>query len=155
MPANSKTIIVDTSCLIALSKINQLSLLVNLFEHVIITREVQKEFGDDLPTWIALRSPKSKSPKQSLNKILDPGEASCIALAQEIENSVLALDEYRARKIAAESGLPFIGTLAILHLGKENGLINSIKPLVLSLVDSGFRVSPLLVTTILKKANEN
>lgn len=151
MPVNSKTIIVDTSCLIALSKIKQLSLLVNLFEKVVVTHEVQKEFGDDLPGWVVLDSAKSKSTIQSLNKILDPGEASSIALAQEMENSVLALDEYRARKIAAESGLPYIGTLAILHLGKENGLIDSIK----SLVDSGFRVSTLLVTTILKKANEN
>ena len=47
-----KTIISDTSCLIALSKIDKLDLLKDLYSEIIITKEVYLEFGDSLPDCI-------------------------------------------------------------------------------------------------------
>jgi predicted nucleic acid-binding protein len=44
-----KIIISDTSCLIALSKIDKLDLLKDLYHEIIITPEVHQEFGGSLP----------------------------------------------------------------------------------------------------------
>jgi predicted nucleic acid-binding protein len=51
----NKIIISDTSCLIALSNIGQLSILKDLFKEIIITEEVKDEFGDKLPIWIKIK----------------------------------------------------------------------------------------------------
>jgi len=47
----NKIIISDTSCLIALSNVELLDILKNLYEEVIITKEVHDEFGGDLPDY--------------------------------------------------------------------------------------------------------
>ena len=48
-------VITDTSCLIALTKINVLHLLQKLFDSVVITEEIYMEFGEPLPEWIEVR----------------------------------------------------------------------------------------------------
>ena len=58
MPPNSKIIISDTSCLILLSKIGEFDLLKDLSASVYITPIIVKEFGEKLPDWITIRSPK-------------------------------------------------------------------------------------------------
>jgi predicted nucleic acid-binding protein len=47
-------IISDTSCLIALTNIERLSLLRELCHTVIITPEVAGEYGEPLPKWIQI-----------------------------------------------------------------------------------------------------
>lgn len=44
-----KIIVSDTSCLIALSKIEKLDLLKDLYYEIIITTDVFREFGGSLP----------------------------------------------------------------------------------------------------------
>ncbi|MGX1023472.1 hypothetical protein [Flavobacterium sp. CS20] len=53
-------IISDTSCLIALSKINKLDLLNNLYDDVLVTIDVYQEFGAPLPKWIVITEVKNK-----------------------------------------------------------------------------------------------
>jgi len=55
-----KIIISDTSCLIALSNIGLLDVLRDLYQEVIITKEVQAEFGGNLPEWIIVSEVKNK-----------------------------------------------------------------------------------------------
>lgn len=47
-----KVIISDTSCLIALTKIEKLDLLKDLYQEIIITTDVYQEFGGSIPDWI-------------------------------------------------------------------------------------------------------
>lgn len=47
-----KIIIADTSCLIALSNINLLYILKRLYSEILITKEVQTEFKEQLPEWV-------------------------------------------------------------------------------------------------------
>lgn len=49
-----KIIISDTSCLIVLSRINQLEILKNLYSQIIITKDVFEEFGAAVPDWILI-----------------------------------------------------------------------------------------------------
>jgi predicted nucleic acid-binding protein len=49
-----KIIISDTSCLIALTKIEKLNLLKELYQEIIITTDVYQEFGGSLPDWFLI-----------------------------------------------------------------------------------------------------
>ena len=48
----SKIVISDTSCLVLLSKINELDVVEKLFSEIITTNEVADEFGEILPPFI-------------------------------------------------------------------------------------------------------
>ena len=93
-------VIADTSCLIALSKIKALELLHSMYKKVIITKEIASEFGEPLPKWIIIKQVKEKKYQHFLENILDAGESSAIALASEIPNVLLILDDLKARKEA-------------------------------------------------------
>jgi predicted nucleic acid-binding protein len=58
MPANSekRLIISDTSCLIGLTNIGMLDVLKQLYNTVIVTREIAREYGEPLPDWILVRN---------------------------------------------------------------------------------------------------
>lgn len=74
-------IISDTSCLIALEKIQKLDLLKELFQEVVVTEKVFEEYGKKLPNWIHVHEPFISDTIDELEKVLDRGEASSIALA--------------------------------------------------------------------------
>lgn len=143
-----KIIISDTSCLIALTRINQLPILKSLFDEIFITEEVQDEFGTPLPDWIRTKNLINNAQKLELEKLLDSGEASAIALALEIENSLLIIDELKGRKIASQYNVPIIGTLGILLLAKKENLIVDLNPIIQELSACGFRISKNLVDLI-------
>lgn len=109
-----KAIVSDTTCLIILSKIGELDLLKNLFANVIITPEIQKEYGQPLPDWIVIESVTGNHQFSVLSLLLDEGEASVLALCLEKPNSLLIIDERKGRKIAKELHITTIGTLGIL-----------------------------------------
>lgn len=79
----NKIIISDTSCLIALERINQLNILRQLFSSILITNEVEIEFDKSLPDWIIIQKVQNGQKKAELQQIVDDGEASAIALALE------------------------------------------------------------------------
>jgi predicted nucleic acid-binding protein len=47
-----ETIVVDTSCLIALTRIDFLIVLQQVYGKVSVTPEIQREFKYDLPNWV-------------------------------------------------------------------------------------------------------
>ena len=96
----NRIIISDTSCLIALSNIELLDILKELYDEIIITKEVQDEFGKKLPDWIIRLEVKDKQKQSEIERNLDKGEPSSIALALEIKNSTLIIDEIKGRRIA-------------------------------------------------------
>lgn len=78
-----KTIISDTSCLIVLSKIGELSLLQQLYETITTTLEIAIEFGEPLPEWVEIREVSDKKKQTLLSLQIDKGESSALALALE------------------------------------------------------------------------
>jgi len=147
-------IISDTSCLIILSKINELEILRKLYDVIYITEDVLKEFGKEIPKWINIKSPEDKTRQQILEIQLGKGEASSIALGIENKNSTLILDDFKARKIAETLGLNITGTLGVLIKGKQKGYINSIKTLLPKIREANFHVSDELESYVLKESNE-
>lgn len=147
-------VITDTSCLIILDKLGRLSVLHQLFATVLTTPEIAAEYGQNLPDWIVVLSVRNKSLHKKFLMMTDPGEASAIALAHEIENQFLITDDLEARRIALKVGLSVIGTIGVLIRAKAAGHIDLIKPLIDQMRQTNFRISDELYKTALLQSGE-
>lgn len=150
-----KVIISDASCLIALFEIGKIHILKEVFTQIVTTQEVALEFGHDIPSWISIKKPANDITKNELERILDSGEASAIALALENPSqSILIIDEKKGRKVAIENHLEVIGTLRVLLLAKEKHVILSVKETITELAKRNFRFSQEIIKQILLEAKE-
>ncbi len=147
-------VITDTSCLIALSKIEALEILDKLYKRIIISKEIAEEFGEPLPSWLEILEVSNKNYQKILENSLDKGEASAIALAFEQDNVLLVLDDLKARKEAQKLGFKITGTLGILFSAKENNVIESLKFYLDKLQASDFRIADNIIAELLQKSNE-
>ncbi len=149
-----RAIISDTSCLILLDKIGKLEILHQLFGTIITTHEVAEEFGNPLPEWIKITDPVNKNYQSIIAVSLDKGEASAIALAVELDDCLLIIDDLKGRTFALQLGLKITGTLGILIEAKLEGHVSSIKPILELIKQTNFRISDRLELLILKKTGE-
>lgn len=149
-----KTIISDTSCFIILSKIGELDILNHTYGEIITTIEVANEYGNPLPNWVEIKSAKDRYLQQVLELQIDKGEASAIALALENSDSTIIIDDYKARKTAESLGLNITGTIGVIIKAKLIGVIGSIKPILVKIRQTNFRLSDELEELALKEAGE-
>ena len=147
-------IISDTSCLIVLTNINELDLLHRLYDRVITTSEVAAEYGALLPDWFQILNATDRDYQKNLERELDRGEASAITLALELRDTTIILDDYKARKVATRLGLDITGTLGVIIKAKKNGVIPSIKPVLVKLKATNFRLHEELEQFAIKEAGE-
>ena len=159
-----KLVISNNSPLVALLTLDLLSLLRELYTEVLIPEEVQNEFLateqttrqaalDNSPwiTTVSLTVPLNTSDYGGLGA----GEAAVFALAEEHKADLVILDDREARQYARHIKLPMKGTVGILLEAKERGLIETIKPLLDVLLESGARLAPRLIESALKLAGED
>ena len=149
-----KIIIADTSCLIILTNIGEIDLLHKVYGEITTTIDIAIEFGETLPEWVEIISVKDKYRQQLLEIQIDKGESSAIALAMEVSDSTVILDDYKAHKIASQLGINFTGTLGIIIKAKLKGVIPSIKPFLEKIKQTNFRLTIELEIQALKEANE-
>ena len=158
-------VISDTSVISGLIKIQQLTLLKEVFSEITIPPAVLSEleelrrFGYDLSAlnqahWISERIPSDSKLINKFEEVLDRGEAEAIALAKELKADFLLLDEKKGRRIAEEEGLTVIGLVGILIRAKRLQIIPKVKPILDALIKHNFRISTALYQTVLKKAEE-
>lgn len=150
-----KIVISDTSTLILFHKIESLDLLQKVYGELITTPEIAEEFGEKLPVWIKLQSVSDKKYLEFIETQVDSGEASAIALAKEFDDTLLLLDDLKARKLATRLNLKITGTLGIIHKAKQMSIIEKVKPLIYKLLKTDFRISDKIVKEILTMNNEN
>ncbi len=161
MPA--KLVISNNSPLVALWGLDLLSLLQDLYTEVWIPRAVEKEFlrrkkevrqqALNNAPWIKtvdLADPQSATVYEGL----DDGEAEVLALANEHKASFVIIDEKKARQEAKRVGLIVKGTAGILLEAKKKGLIDTIKPLIITLQNNGMHLSKPLIDFVLQEAGE-
>lgn len=149
-----KAIISDTSCLILLDKIGELEILNKLFGTIITTIEVANEFGQPLPSWIEIKQPSDKNYQSIIEASVDKGEASAIALAIDLDDCLLIIDDLKGRKFASQIGLTIIGTIGVIVDAKLAGIVTSIKPLLAKIKSTNFRITEQLEAIILKRSGE-
>ncbi len=146
-------IIADTSGLIVLDNIGLLHILKEIYRSIIISEEVALEFGRELPDWIIIKKVIDVKYLDLLSSFVDLGEATSIALATEIDDSVLILDDLKARKLANRLNIKLTGTIAVLIKARKTGLISSAEEVLNKLTNEGFRLSSELKNELLKQDN--
>lgn len=145
-------IVVDSTCLIGLERIERLDLLAELFDPVVIPPEVAREFGISIE-WLKVEGITDESLVTSLTLLVDRGEAEAIVLAEERDSRVL-LDDRKARSVAKQRGLSVIGTVGVLILAKQQSLIPTLRPILAQLEEQGFYLSAELQEEALRLVNE-
>jgi predicted nucleic acid-binding protein len=154
LDSNDQKIIVDTSSLIALSKLDLVFVLRDLYGEVIVPESVSHEFAQDLPPWIRVVAPRNIPLVIALREKLGYGETEVIALGIEKKDCLLVLDDHKARQTAKRLGLKITGLLGMLVKAKKKGKIDEIKPLLDQLDRGNFHISHGLKAEILKIAGE-
>ncbi len=125
-------VVADSSPMIVLVLIGHIKVLPKLFGQVVIPPEVSAEllrsnrpqavydFMASHPAWLIERAPSVIEPIPSLHA----GEIAAISLARELKADLLLIDEVHGRKAAAERHIPFTGTIGVLELAADEGLLN-------------------------------
>ena len=146
-------VLADTSCLIALTRIDSLHLLHQVYDDIGITQEIKEEFKYNLPQWIRLVSPEKQESLDAIN-LLDAGEASAIIYCLSNPNCLLIIDDGKGRMLAKRMGIKLTGTLGLLVKAKQKGVIVSVKPYLELLEKAEFRSSAKIKELILRSAGE-
>lgn len=145
----------NTSCLIILDNIDRLDILQKLYQTIHLSEEVAQEFDKPLANWMMVDAVQDKNYLRLLNASVDLGEASTIALAvQRHGDSVMILDDLKARKLAKQLDLKYTGLLGILLKAKQQNVIASVSDILLQFRRVNFRFSEKLETEVLKLAGE-
>ena len=159
-----RDVVSDTSPLQYLHQAGLLDLLPGLFGSVNVPSAVFAELsegrrrGIPLPDLVELSWVKERP---IINRGLLPlvttlgdGEKEVLASGLEMPNSLLLLDDRDARRHAISLGLGVTGTLGILLLGKERGLLRSVRPALDHLQALRFRLSDATRQLVLDSARE-
>jgi len=150
-------VVTDAGPLIALARVEALDLLRELFDRVLIPEAVKTECcakpgmdADRITAAIAQKwlvvTPVAlvNAPAAQLGK----GERQALALAQAHPSALLLVDDRLARREAARRGIPFIGTVRVLWVAEQRGLIPSAERIVGQMRVNGYRISVDLLEVI-------
>ena len=159
------SIIVNSTPLISLAIIHQLTLLQKIFHNVYLPQTVYNEViingkgrlgHTELSTinWFQIVDPVNISLKHSIMLQLDEGEADVITIAKDKSISLVCIDEFAGRQYAGLLGLDVIGTLGVLLIAKKKGFIPLLKPLCDKLIFNERYISRSLYNEVLIKAGE-
>ncbi|KXA89245.1 hypothetical protein AKJ37_01945 [candidate division MSBL1 archaeon SCGC-AAA259I09] len=122
------TIVLNTSGLSALIKIDALDLLENMFpkSDIIIPTGVLKEFNKKFkhkPNFIEERELNEIQRRRANSMDLGRGEREVIVLAED-SNGVVIMDEGKGRKECEKRGIEYIGVLGIIREGYIDCLLS-------------------------------
>lgn len=144
-------VVADSSPLRYLILIDRIDLLPTLFGSIIVPPAVVAELTHSLtpvrvqawmrslPSWARVQSPKTQL--RDLPETLGKGEREAIALAQELRADALLADDEQARQESLRRNIPVQGTLGILNLAAEHGLVDDLAEALRRLKRTNFRIS--------------
>lgn len=159
-------IVSNTTPLINFCTIDRLDILHKLFGIIHIPNAVYNEIQSKLIKFPLLQKllndeqlvidfVQNKSIVSMLQIDLQEGESEAIALALENNAKTILLDEIAARKIAEYKNMNFIGTIGILDIAKQKGIIEQVKPILDEIIEKGcFWINVNLYNFILNKNDE-
>lgn len=158
-------VIADAGPLSALAKIKRLALLRRVFGSVGVTTTVADELclgsaapgTDELDRAIAagwlmrLPPPALKLPE---HRILDVGEASCLAAVSAMPETLLLIDERLGRSEAQRLGIAYMGTAGVLCVAKELGYLKAVLPVLEEMSVAGYFLSDAVVDGARQRSGE-
>ncbi len=162
--------IADSSVVMNLGGIGRLELLRDFHRPLFVTpavvREVVEE-GRGKPGaaeleaaieegWITVKEPNDEALVATLMMDLGDGEAECIALAVEMSDKLVLVDDDEARSRARALNLRRAGVLGVLMLAKREGIITSLAVELKRLREEmGFWLADDVVSRALEEAGED
>ena len=156
--------IVDASPLILLSKAGHLDLLRLGGVAVVVPEVVAAEVGAKGPddavaravreaAWLAIE-PSPATPGPVLDCGIDAGESAVLALALGDDSCEVVLDDKAGRSCARRLGIPCLGSLGLVLLGRRLGAIAAARPVLGRLRAVGLYLDDDFVDDVLKRLGE-
>lgn len=146
--------VTNSTCLIALERIDRLDLLRRSFDPVLAPPEVAEEFGS-FPEWLHVTPVRNSVLVAALKLSVHRGEAAAIALGAETSGAVVVLDDRKARRAARHLGLRVIGTVGMLVRAKRLGILPEVRPILDVLQADGFHLTHALRLKALQMVKES
>ena len=157
-------VISDTTPIISLLKANHLELLQKLYGNVLIPKAVYKELTEnpvyseeakivkslDFLKVVPVENVKSVNVLRSVTG-LDAGESEALIMYDEQKADLLLMDEHKGRSVAKQLNVRYIGTVGILMLAYDKGLIqpSDVKMCLDMMLASGIRLDRKLYNIVL------
>lgn len=155
-------IVSDAGPLIVLFKTSKLSILKELYGTVnvpiavyteITVKEKEKAFFSKTE-WLKPVKVKKDNDYKLLEELVDRGEAEAIILAKQLKSPLL-VDDAKARKFAMLLDVEVIGTLGLLKLAKNRGVIHSVRTVIRDMLAEGYYVDGRLIAKLLEDVGES
>ena len=130
--SDATIVVSDATPLNILVRTGLVNVLAKLYAHVYIPPAVASELSHGntpaivrdwvvaKPAWLEIRAPTTLYESGARH----PGEREAISLALELKAHYVLLDEKHARKVARKLNLNVVGTVGILELAAERGLVD-------------------------------
>lgn len=120
-------IILDNSVLSTFTRIENIEVVRELFREIIIPISVSEEYlknkdAVDITNWVKVTKLNDDETLKSNSLRLGVSESQSIILALRYK-CILGIDDRVSRDIAKKQGLDVIGSMGILRLAYESGLI--------------------------------
>lgn len=154
-------VIADAGPIFSLAIIDKLELLNHLFDEIKISKAVWEEITLDKTTEFYNKIELFFKPKvikikgfNELTFVMDYGESESVILYKELNADFLLIDDKKARKIAENFDIKCIGTLGILSVAKDKGLINELRPIFKTFLKNDRYYSLKLLNILLERHNE-
>lgn len=157
-------VVADASVLLALAGCRSLHLLDSLFQDVRVPGAVFDELAVPGKPQAAFISESLEGkvvrlepgvPTVESSGGLGLGEREAMALYRQLGADLLLVDDKRARQAAKAEGIRISGSLGVLLLAKERGLLERIRPLLDQLQASEIYVDAGLIRKTLELAGES
>lgn len=152
--------VINASPVIALGRIGQVELLAHLPQKAVIPQAVKEELlnapeGDPARAVIEgglfeiVETPPP--PSEILAWDLGKGETAVLTFALSFPDWVAVLDDRAARRCARSLSIPLTGTLSVVILAKQHGLIDSAAQILHALQSADFRLDDHMIRDALAR----
>lgn len=159
-----RTVVINTTPLIALVAADGLEALPLLYQRVIVPLEVAEEIragGKDgfgvaeiaAARWLEIQTARTDIPAYLVNA-LDRGEAAVIATALDRSIPLVCIDEAVGRRVARLSGLTLTGSLGVLIKARQRGFPVDIRDAIDRMRERGIWLSQEVTAAALAAAGE-
>ncbi|MEN8217832.1 MAG: DUF3368 domain-containing protein [Pseudomonadota bacterium] len=157
--------VIDASPLIFLSRAGKLDLLqqvvnTDVVVPVAVETEIQQYGEDDVTVqavaqtnWLVLVN-TPPIPKVIQSYHLGTGESAVLTLGSLNPNTEVIIDDLAARRCASALGIPVRGTLGLVVMAKQRGIIPAARPIVEQLLQSGMYLSGSVINKVLALVGE-
>ncbi len=152
--------VVNASPIIVLAKAGHAHLLSDLTDEIVTPQRVIDEINagpadDPARAWLS-NSPLpvvaiSKAPAELLAWDLGAGETAVMAYGLTHSGWTAILDDHAARKCARSFGIPVKGTLAVVIMARQKGIIPSAAEMIRQLQQHGFRIQESIIRDALAR----